>query len=790
MPAWISMTTSGTGSLTRNVSAAANPGAERTATFTVAGNSFTVTQAANPCMDAVVTPGMVSLENGAGTGSIELSGVTAACSWTVGGVPSWMTITSSGAGNATIAYSHAANANTGAARSATLTIAGRNVAVTQAAGVCSPAPTLSMSARSVSATGGAYLGSVDVTATPACPWFVAGVPSWITLTSPASGTGNGSVTYDVSSNPGASRTATLSIAGINHTVTQAAPGPGTLPTSRMSTPRSGPAAVSLANGRVLVIGGVVDSSGTVTATSEVFDPTTETFAATGSLSQGRITSGAARLADGRVLVAGGSASGTWLASAEIYDPATGSWSPTGSMTFPRIKSIVLALPDGRALVTGGYVNGASIASTEVFDPATGLFTLVGAATTERESPAAAVLADGRVLLAGGWRSNVYLASAELWNPASGLWSPTGSLPEARSGAAATLLPDGSVLVAGGLGNNGNTVFATAQKYDPATGLFTATGSLNESRYDHKALSLADGSVIALAGFGATNSIERYNPATGSWQVVASSSDGHQSGTATLLGNGKVLLAGGGASNETAELYDPAVCPASVSVSPANATFGGASGSGSITVTMAGNCPRVVSGVPAWVTITAGATGSGSATVTYSVSANTGAARSATFTIAGMPFTVSQALGTPPPPVTYCASKGNNSSMEWIQQVSVAGTVRATSNNGGYSNQTGTAPIPLARGFNAVSLTPGFSGGAYGEYWRVWIDFNGDGVFSDASELVYSGSGTSAISGSFSVPSNVPAGNMRMRISMKWGAGAASCETFSYGEVEDYTVTIP
>jgi hypothetical protein len=127
-------------------------------------------------------------------------------------------------------------------------------------------------------------------------------------------------------------------------------------------------------------------------------------------------------------------------------------------------------------------------------------------------------------------------------------------------------------------------------------------------------------------------------------------------------------------------------------------------------------------------------------------------------------------------------------MEWVQQVSIAGTVRVTGQNAGYSNQTGTAPIALARGFNAVTLTPGFSGGAYGEYWRIWIDFNGDGAFSDASELVYSGNGTSAVSGSFSVPSNLPSSTTRMRISMKWGSGAASCETFGYGEVEDYTVT--
>jgi PKD repeat protein len=88
----------------------------------------------------------------------------------------------------------------------------------------------------------------------------------------------------------------------------------------------------------------------------------------------------------------------------------------------------------------------------------------------------------------------------------------------------------------------------------------------------------------------------------------------------------------------------------------------------------------------------------------------------------------------------------------------------------------------------VVLTPGFNGGPWTEYWTIWIDYNDDHDFEDAGESVFSGASTSVVSGSFTVASGIDKVT-RMRVSMKYAAYPTSCETFTYGEVEDYTANV-
>lgn len=137
-------------------------------------------------------------------------------------------------------------------------------------------------------------------------------------------------------------------------------------------------------------------------------------------------------------------------------------------------------------------------------------------------------------------------------------------------------------------------------------------------------------------------------------------------------------------------------------------------------------------------------------------------------------------------VNYCASRGNNSSYFWIAAFGLNGANYTSGNNGGYGDFS-TFQVPLNGGSNSISLDPDYSLFSYRVYWSVWIDLNKDGDFTDANELVFRSSGTNTRTGSFSVP-NVNL-NTRMRIQMKYGSYSNSCETFSYGEVEDVEVVI-
>jgi hypothetical protein len=186
----------------------------------------------------------------------------------------------------------------------------------------------------------------------------------------------------------------------------------------------------------------------------------------------RIGGQAVTLSDGRVLVVGGYVLGpSWenLSSTVIYSPSTKTWSSAGSLTAAPDGQLV-ALPDGGALMvenkawdpdTGEYVPRAS----ERFDPATGTWAEVGPMVTLRVWPAAVALGDGRVLVAGGveaetWsdddgQTSILTASVEVFDPSTNAWSAILSMPSARENGAAVLLADGSVLVAGGdLGRQG------------------------------------------------------------------------------------------------------------------------------------------------------------------------------------------------------------------------------------------------------------------------------------------------------------------------------------------------
>jgi len=147
--------------------------------------------------------------------------------------------------------------------------------------------------------------------------------------------------------------------------------------------------------------------------------------------------------------------------------------------------------------------------------------------------------------------------------------------------------------------------------------------------------------------------------------------------------------------------------------------------------------------------------------------------------------------TPPASTTYCTSQGTSQSYEYIDYVKLGTIARTSGADAGYYNGTASSTSVAAGSSQTVSFSAGFTGSAYTEYWKVYIDYNQNGVFTDTGELVVSGSSSSAatLSGTFTVPTTAKNGSTRMRVIMSDASATASCGTYSYGETEDYTVSI-
>ncbi|NOZ47086.1 MAG: PKD domain-containing protein [Chlorobi bacterium] len=148
-------------------------------------------------------------------------------------------------------------------------------------------------------------------------------------------------------------------------------------------------------------------------------------------------------------------------------------------------------------------------------------------------------------------------------------------------------------------------------------------------------------------------------------------------------------------------------------------------------------------------------------------------------------------GTTDPPTGYCASQGNNSSYEWIDLVQLGSINNSTGNDGGYADYTSQSTNIVTGTQYTIYFSTGFSSSSYTEYWKVFIDYNRDGDFNDTGEEIVTGSSSSSgtLSSSFTVPSGASLGYTRMRVSMKYNSAPTACETFTYGEVEDYLVNI-
>ncbi|HEX8819683.1 MAG TPA: kelch repeat-containing protein [Archangium sp.] len=144
---------------------------------------------------------------------------------------------------------------------------------------------------------------------------------------------------------------------------------------------------------------------TATVTNAFNLAATQNFAVTG-------------LPDGKVLVAGGHGGNAgYLATTEVYDPTTNTWSTTAPMASPRQLHTVTLLPNGKVLAAGGRYNDSSgfLATAEVYELASGTWSTTASMASPRRNHTATLLNNGKVLVSGGLNGSP-LAAAELYTP--------------------------------------------------------------------------------------------------------------------------------------------------------------------------------------------------------------------------------------------------------------------------------------------------------------------------------------------------------------------------------------
>jgi chitodextrinase len=140
--------------------------------------------------------------------------------------------------------------------------------------------------------------------------------------------------------------------------------------------------------------------------------------------------------------------------------------------------------------------------------------------------------------------------------------------------------------------------------------------------------------------------------------------------------------------------------------------------------------------------------------------------------------------------TYCTSLGSSVADELIGNVTL-GTINNTSTGGsGYTDFTNISTSLAVGTTQTISITPTWTGTVYPEGYAVFIDYNRDGDFLDSGETVFTQAASTAtpISGTFTIPLTATIGTTRMRVSLKYNGIPTACETFQFGQVEDYSIT--
>lgn len=225
--------------------------------------------------------------------------------------------------------------------------------------------------------------------------------------------------------------------------------------TNMNFKRAAHTATLLNNGQVLIAGGYSDAGQTtVQNTAELYNPSTQTFTLISPnlmrdnryFDQAQLLTGATLSGD--VLLAGGHDTSVVTATAELYDPTSNAFTTTASvMTISRMQFASSIIQNGQVLLCGGLTNAGIVTQTaEIYTPG-GVFGPTGNMTDSRRYHTATVFASGpqagMVLVTGGQDSTTVASTVnttELYNPSTSMFTAGNSMANARYGHTAAILP--------------------------------------------------------------------------------------------------------------------------------------------------------------------------------------------------------------------------------------------------------------------------------------------------------------------------------------------------------------
>jgi hypothetical protein len=304
-------------------------------------------------------------------------------------------------------------------------------------------------------------------------------------------------------------------------------------TNDMALARKNPFLFNLADGRVLILGGVQTkyppSTTVYSVQPEIYDPSDGSFTIVETFHNGYsnqpwmpMVSQAIQMSDGRIFLLSGNTDSV------IFDPLTGIVIQSAATLYPRTAGAMAPLSDGRILLIGGHV---SPTTAEVFDPSgtsrgfnfylrqsstlSGTSTLLESSLTARRDSAvtSTVLSDGRFMFSGGRDADGgYQSSVDIFDPATMQFMSTPpSMSMMRSSHNTVTFTDGTLMIFGGWTERiprGTGTYQTKAvfRFDPATNTFTSGyGDLTTPRVNAPAVRLNNGTILIVGDDGNSGS---------------------------------------------------------------------------------------------------------------------------------------------------------------------------------------------------------------------------------------------------------------------------------------------